>query len=255
MLGSELDIEVLAYIRTTDGFLTAMHDTVRREGDRHRVPTFNPGSNTNQASRLRLVNAGDEAAEATIRGIDDRGERSSGTASISIPAGTSRTLTAQELESGGDGFAGQLGDGAGKWQLVVESAQPILVMSLLSSPTGHLTNLSTAPALEYAPAGEAMFNDRVVGKRIVREEPASHTDFLEDNRFRETQGAQMHEGGYTYSRTGPNEATVTFDYDGGDRCTWEATLHSRTGGSLSYTCDDGDSGGTSWWVTETPSDD
>ena len=255
VLGSELDIEVLAYIRTTDGFLTAMHDTVRREGDRHRVPTFNPGSNTNQASRLRLVNAGDEAAEATIRGIDDRGERSSGTASISIPAGTSRTLTAQELESGGDGFAGQLGDGAGKWQLVVESAQPILVMSLLSSPTGHLTNLSTAPALEYAPAGEAMFNDRVVGKRIVREEPASHTDFLEDNRFRETQGAQMHEGGYTYSRTGPNEATVTFDYDGGDRCTWEATLHSRTGGSLSYTCDDGDSGGTSWWVTETPSDD
>ena len=255
VLGSELDIEVLAYIRTTDGFLTAMHDTVRRQGDRHRVPTFNPGSNTNQASRLRLVNAGDEAAEATIRGIDDRGERSSGTASISIPAGTSRTLTAQELESGGDGFAGQLGDGAGKWQLVVESAQPILVMSLLSSPTGHLTNLSTAPALEYAPAGEAMFNDRVVGKRIVREEPASHTDFLEDNRFRETQGAQMHEGGYTYSRTGPNEATVTFDYDGGDRCTWEATLHSRTGGSLSYTCDDGDSGGTSWWVTETPSDD
>ena len=254
VLGSELDIEVLAYIRTTDGFLTAMHDTVRREGDRHRVPTFNPGANTNQVSRLRLVNAGDEA-DATIWGIDDRGERSPGTASVSIPAGTSRTLSAQELEAGGDELDGQLGDGAGKWQLVVESEQPILVMSLLSSPTGHLTNLSTAPALEYAPAGEAIFNDRVVGKRIVREEPASHTDFLEDDRFRETQGAQMHEGGYTYSRTGPNEATVTFDYDGGDRCTWEATLHSRTGGSLSYTCDDGDSGGTSWWVTETSSDD
>ena len=144
VLSSDLDIEVLAYIRTThDGFLTAMHDTVRREGDRHRVPTFNPGSNTNQVSRLRLVNAGDAAVEATISGIDDRGEPSSGTVTVSVSPGTSRTLTAQELENGSDSIDGALGDGAGKWQLVVESAQPLTVMSLLSSPTGHLTNLST----------------------------------------------------------------------------------------------------------------
>ena len=144
VLSSDLDIEVLAYIRTThDGFLTAMHDTVRREGDRHRVPTFNPGSNTNQVSRLRLVNAGDAAVEATISGIDDRGEPSSGTVTVSVSPGTSRTLTAQELENGSDSIDGALGDGTGKWQLVVESAQPLTVMSLLSSPTGHLTNLST----------------------------------------------------------------------------------------------------------------
>ena len=144
VLSSDLDIEVLAYIRTThDGFLTAMHDTVRREGDRHRVPTFNPGSNTNQVSRLRLVNAGDVAVEATISGIDDLGEPSPGTVTVSVSPGTSRTLTAQELEEGGDGFDGALGDGAGKWQLVVESGQTLTVMSLLSSPTGHLTNLST----------------------------------------------------------------------------------------------------------------
>ena len=144
VLASELDIEVLAYIRTThDGFLTAMHDTVRREGNRHRVPTFNPGSNTNQVSRLRLVNAGDEDVEATIWGIDDRGERSSGTVTLSVSPGRSRTLTAQELEDGADGLDGALGDGAGKWQLIVESGQPVTVMSLLSSPSGHLTNLST----------------------------------------------------------------------------------------------------------------
>ena len=144
VLASDLDIEVLAYIRTThDGFLTAMHDTVRREGDRHRVPTFNPASNTNQVSRLRLVNAGDEAVEAMISGIDDQGNPSSGTVTVSVLPGASRTLTAQELEGGGDGFEGGLGDGTGKWQLVVESAQPLAVMSLLSSPTGHLTNLST----------------------------------------------------------------------------------------------------------------
>ena len=144
VLSSDLDIEVLAYIRTThDGFLTAMHDTVRREGDRHRVPTFNPGSNTNQVSRLRLVNTGDAAVEATISGVDDRGEPSSGTVTVSVSPGTARTLTARELEDGGDGLDGALGDGAGKWQLVVESGEPLTVMSLLSSPTGHLTNLST----------------------------------------------------------------------------------------------------------------
>ena len=145
-LTSDLDIEVLAYIRTkTDGFLTAMHDTVPRDGDRYRVPTFNPGSNVNQVSRLRLVNAGDATAEVTLRGIDDAGATSADV-TVSVPAGSSRTLTAQELEAGGDGFEGQLGDGIGKWQLIVESAQPITVMSLLASPTGHLTNLSTAPS-------------------------------------------------------------------------------------------------------------
>ena len=38
-----------------------------------------------------------------------------------------------------------LGDGAGRWRLWIESEEPLVVMSLLSSPTGHLTNLSTAP--------------------------------------------------------------------------------------------------------------
>ena len=42
-------------------------------------------------------------------------------------------------------LVGALGDGAGKWRLVVTSVPPIQVMSLLASPTGHLTNLSTAP--------------------------------------------------------------------------------------------------------------
>ena len=145
VLASDLDIEVLAYVRT-DGFLTAMHDTVPLEDGRYRVPTFNPGSNTDQVSRLRLVNAGDATAEVTIRGIDDRGEQSARTVSVSVSPATSRTLTAQQLEAGTDDIEGALGDRTGKWQLIVESDQPITVMSLLASPTGHLTNLSTAPA-------------------------------------------------------------------------------------------------------------
>ena len=55
-LESELDIEVLSYIRTTDGFLTAMHDTAPSLGNRHRIAIFNPGQNEKQVSLLRLIN-------------------------------------------------------------------------------------------------------------------------------------------------------------------------------------------------------
>ena len=149
-LSSDSDIEVLSYIRTTDGFLTAMHDVAPAVDTRHEVAIFNPGSNTAQVSRLRLVNAGDEIAEITITGTDDGGTSPGSDISLSVPAGGTRTYTAVELESGGEGFEGALGDGAGKWRLEVTSDQPIQVLSLLSSPTGHLTNLSTAPARDAA---------------------------------------------------------------------------------------------------------
>ena len=46
-----------------------------------------------------------------------------------------------------------IGDGQGKWELAVASDRPLMVMSLLSSPTGHLTNLSTAPGRPPPPPG------------------------------------------------------------------------------------------------------
>ena len=145
-LTSDLAIEVLSYIRTPDGFLTSVHDVAPVEDGRHRVATFNPGSNSNQVSVVRLLNAGAEPARATVAGIDDRGTSPGGPVTVKIPAGASRTVTAVELESGGDGLEGALGDGAGKWRLEVESDREITVMSLLSSPTAHLTNLSTPGA-------------------------------------------------------------------------------------------------------------
>ena len=145
-LASALDIQVLSYVRTEDGFLTSMHDLVPPSSSEHRVVTFNPGRNVNQMSRLRLINPGDEPTEVRIEGIDDRGDAPGSEVTFSLMAGESRTLDAEELETGeAEGLSGGLGTGSGKWQLRVTSEQPLLVMSLLSSPTGHLTNLSTAP--------------------------------------------------------------------------------------------------------------
>ena len=163
-LTSDGEIAVLSYIRTNDGFLTSMHDVVPGVENRHRVPIFNPGRNTNQVSRLRLIDAGDEPAHVTITGIDGAGE-SSTEARTTVLAGTAKSFTAAELESGTSDLDGALGTGVGKWQLIVESDQPITVMSLLESPTGHLTNLSTVPsALRPSVANSITINDDEIYK-------------------------------------------------------------------------------------------
>ena len=145
-LSSDLDIEVLAYIRTKDGFVTSMHDLApTTDGLLHRVAIFNPGSNYRQASHLRLVNRGAMDAEAAIEGIDDAGQSPGTTVRVRVPAGKAVSLESAELETGGDGFEGELSDGTGKWRLWVTADNPLLVASLLDTPTGHLANLSTAP--------------------------------------------------------------------------------------------------------------
>ena len=145
-LVTALTIEPLAYIRTPDGFLTSMHDEAPVSGGGHWVPFFNPGSNTSKVSHLRIINPGATAATVTVTGRDDGGVAGSGTVRLTLAAGASRTLSAQDLERGGAGFSGRLGDGAGKWRLNVSSTADIQVMSLLSTRTGHLSNLSTARA-------------------------------------------------------------------------------------------------------------
>lgn len=141
---TELDIEVLAYIRTEDGFVTSMHDLVEDEGHCWRVPFFNPASNFRQRSLLRLINDGAAAAAVQLHGKDDASVSPGSTVSLTLAAGTARTLTAVDLESGGDNLTGSLGDGKGKWQIAVTADRAIDVVNILESPTGNLTNLSRA---------------------------------------------------------------------------------------------------------------
>ncbi len=62
-----LDVRVLAFVRTGDGFLTAMHDVLQRDSQgRLTAWTFNPASNTDRVSRLRLVNTGATAESVSI---------------------------------------------------------------------------------------------------------------------------------------------------------------------------------------------
>ena len=63
---------------------------------------------------------------------------------LSLDAHQAAHFNSQDLESGNasKGLSGGFGDGAGNWRLTVSADQPLQVMSLMQSATGHLTNLS-----------------------------------------------------------------------------------------------------------------
>jgi len=143
-------LDALAYIRTPDGFLTAMHDRVAGDGSVWWVPMFNPASNPNQRSRLRIVNTQDVPVDLRIEGIDDLGVAGAAPVSLSLLPLAAVELDASDLESG----SGGLGVGFGKWQLRVNASGRISVQSLLRDPNGNLTNLSSLPNLVESAPGQ-----------------------------------------------------------------------------------------------------
>ena len=160
-LKTPLPIVVWAYIRTPDGFVTSMHQLAEVEVEGylaggflvHFVPFFNPGSNTAIRSLLRVINPNATSVVVSIGGSDDDGRI--GYTWYSLAANSAMQISSQALEHGWGALDGHLGDGEGKWSLVVFSIEeesffsgsfqggpPIHVMSLLSTASGHLTNLS-----------------------------------------------------------------------------------------------------------------
>ena len=159
----------MSYVRTPGGFLTSMHDVLPfqlvNNGTRHRSAFFNPASNGDQVSVLYVVNPNDHRWGSSVYGVDDLNDATDVTnngwsagAHISLGAGEARKTSARELENGQ--YPAAIGDGVGKWQLLMRShftadrhghrihpgeqvPLPLVVMSLLENPTGHLTNLST----------------------------------------------------------------------------------------------------------------
>ena len=146
---ADVNIEALAYVRTPDGFLTGMNALAPVGPDgRREVVFFNPASNDQRVSRLRLINPADAPARITISGLDDHGAvPPEGNVTLTLPGRAATSITAQQLEAGASHFDGRFGDGRGKWRLFIEADRDIQAMSLVESPTGHLTNLSSGTAV------------------------------------------------------------------------------------------------------------
>ena len=189
-IDSELDLDVLAYVRTADGFLTAMHDAAHQQHGGIHVPVFNPGRNDRQVSSLRLVNPGPAERHVTITAIDDDGRSPGVAVALRVPPNGARTYTSRELESGtAPGLAGAFGEGTGKWRLAISADGPLRAMSLMTTPMGHVTNLSTARrrsarvtgAAEMDSGGESSLADAPGG--VVAPSPSSVPTTVETERF------------------------------------------------------------------------
>lgn len=141
-----LDIEALAFVYTDDGFISSMNSVVRLDDDMQEIPFFNPGSEIDQVSRLRLVNPSEEDAVVMLTGTDDTGRSPGKPVRLAIRAGTTCTVDASQLESGAGLACGEaqdgIGDGVGNWRLMVTSTSQLVAMNLLADTAGRLSNLS-----------------------------------------------------------------------------------------------------------------
>ncbi len=147
VLATTLDIEARGYVRTADGFVTSMyhlaseHETLER---RYVVPFFNPASNTAIRSLLHVANPNSVVVQVTLEAWDDHGQPAKASIRFSLDPGAALRVSSQQLEAGDSKvFSGRLGDGTGKWRFELSGeGEPLEVMSLLSTASGHLTNLS-----------------------------------------------------------------------------------------------------------------
>lgn len=139
-------VETQSLLRVPGGFLTNLSASAPRESRfEARLWIFNPGSNDQQRSILRLINRSDAAGAALIEAIDDAGQPApGGSVFVDLAPRAAVELDALELETGSaaSGFMGALGDGTGKWRLGISADVDIEVQGLLETPTGFLTNLS-----------------------------------------------------------------------------------------------------------------
>ena len=278
---TELQIVPSAYVRAADGTFSAMHDTVRAGvaaggggGYRYLVPIFNAASEVTQASRLRLINPGDEVAAITIEGRDDTGAAATGgTVQLTLPAGGARTLTAQQLEAGGDGAMGQtdqdggtgqtdqtdqasltgrLGAGVGRWRLSVSSDRLIQVVNVVTATSGYTVNLSTTAVRGAAPVDHEAFTERfnTSGIEYLRGEDRFTFTAQADDRFTESGEsagvAFTNMGSFRYQAVRPDAGLVTLVYDDGDVCRANLYFESPTDGRFASRCTGMDSADGFW---------
>ena len=168
VLDTSLDIEPLAYVHTSAGFVDSLHDVAPRRSFYHRVTLLapDPGGGLPDGSAVRLINPTDTGAAVAIFGVDDDNALAPGLVSIALAAGAARTVTARDLENGAAGLTGRLGDGDGDWQLLIFTDSAIEAMTVLNAAAGPLANLSGAQAEEgavllFLAAGDALNGGRL----------------------------------------------------------------------------------------------
>ena len=137
-LTSESDIEVLSYVDTASGPLSALRGTAGVETDtgmRYEALLWG------ESGEVRLLNAGGAPAEVRLTGVDDAGS-SGGAVELTLAPRSARTLTATALAEGEAGLRGALGAVSGSWRLRLEADRELDVLSLVRGSGGMLSDVS-----------------------------------------------------------------------------------------------------------------
>lgn len=117
-----------------------------------KVFTFNPAGNTTQESFARVTNWGNTGGKVTVQGWDDSGAAApGGNVTFNLSAGETVQFNSTDLENGGvtgggKALTGALGNGTGKWRLIVTGEFDGMAVTSLNrnNTTGTLTNLTDA---------------------------------------------------------------------------------------------------------------
>ena len=106
----------------------------------HALPLVTPASNTAQQGFVRIVNRSASAGTVRIHAIDDTGRRF-GPVSLRLLAKQTRHFTSVQLERGGAGLSGGVGDGTGNWRLELETSLDIEPLAYIRSAGGVVTGV------------------------------------------------------------------------------------------------------------------
>ena len=137
-LSSASDIELVSYVDTASGPLSAVRGTSGVEtesGMRYEALLWG------ESGEVRLLNAGGAPAEVRLSGTDDAGS-SGGAVELTLAPWSARTLTATALAEGEAGLRGALGEGTGNWRLRLEADRELDVLSLVRGSGGMLSDVS-----------------------------------------------------------------------------------------------------------------
>ena len=137
-LSSASDIELVSYVDTASGPLSALRGTAGVEtesGMRYEALLWG------ESGEVRLLNAGGGAVVVRLSGTDDAGS-SGGAVELTLAPWSARTLTATALAEGEAGMLGALGAGSGSWRLRLEADREIDVLSLVRGSGGMLSDVS-----------------------------------------------------------------------------------------------------------------
>ena len=116
-----------------------------QQGATHTLAMVPPASDRVNRGLVRIINRSNRRGTVRITAIDDTGWRF-GPVSLPMSPRQTRHVTSAQLERGGAGLSGGVGDGAGNWRLVLTANLDIEALAYILAGDGSLSGMNALAA-------------------------------------------------------------------------------------------------------------